>query len=165
MSPTFNTSSVHHGAYSFQVMPISDQQFSKFCADSQTDRHTHKRRQKQYLLAACAQLKNYALWWWPEVHESWLHLTLKWPRKLCTYYSNLGSNFPMRRLSNFVFDMVVQILNIYVVFDFQGHGVNFNVTAAKKRLHAHTNLCSHQALQVLQQPTVVILQPVNVNQS
>jgi len=42
------TSSVHCGAYCYQVTPISDQYLSRFCA---ADAQTHRRRQKQYLLA------------------------------------------------------------------------------------------------------------------
>jgi len=34
------TSCVHHGAYSYQITSISVQQFSRFCADKQTDRLT-----------------------------------------------------------------------------------------------------------------------------
>jgi len=46
------TSSVHRGTYSYQVTSISDSLFSRFCAD----RRTHRRRRKQHLLSACAQV-------------------------------------------------------------------------------------------------------------
>jgi len=52
------TSSVHRVSYSYEVRPTStsNQWVSLFCADRRTHRQTDRRRQKKYLLAACAQL-------------------------------------------------------------------------------------------------------------
>jgi len=49
------TSSVHYGAYSYQVTSISDHFWS--VAFKMLCRQTHRCRQKQYLLAARAQVK------------------------------------------------------------------------------------------------------------